>query len=357
MKPLRRMLRWLPALTLASCVPVRDEAAMMRSLEAPAFFYAVEHPGSPPVVRAAGHADWEKTRPVSADMHVRIGSVTKLFIGTLVLILHDEGKLDVDDKISRYVPGVPGGDAITLKQLANHTSGLPDAIRSREFQNAIVADPGREWAAAEILAHAFSQPPSSPPGESWAYSNTNTILLAMAAEKAAGRPCGALLEEKIFRPLGMDGTAFPAGGKLPPPHPEGYRHGRKGHPIGYGNVRCLVSGYSASWTNAAGNLCSTIGDLGRAARPLCGGVLLSAESRRLLHEWRETGREGYRYGFCIESWDGFIGHRGDVPGYQAVIACDEKDGRGFAVVANLSNTSGGKGPAGELLEWLRTANP
>ncbi|MCH1922187.1 hypothetical protein L9G15_22550, partial [Shewanella sp. A3A] len=93
-------------------------------------------------------------------------------------------------------------------------------------------------------------------------------------------------------------------------------------------------------------------DLQRAVVPLCRGSLLREESRRLLHEWQETGTRGYRYGFCIESWDGLIGHRGDVPGYQAVIAVDEKSGRSFGIAANLSNTSGGKSPASELLRWL-----
>src|SRR5690606_4812923 len=111
--------------------------------------------------------------------------------------------------------------------------------------------------------------------------------------------------------------------------------------------------YSASWTNAAGDLFSTIRDLQRASRPLCQGTLLSPGSRRILHDWVETGQDGYRYGFCIESWDGFTGHRGDVPGYQAVIACDELSGKAFVIATNLSNTRDGKGPAGEMLKWMR----
>lgn len=353
MSIIRRMYRWLPALAVTSCVSTQDESAVMRSLEAPAFFIASENTGSPPVIRAIGHADWQKTLPVSTAMHLRIGSVTKLFIGNLVLILRDEGKLAIDHTISRYVPGVPNGDRITLRQLANHTSGLPDAISDPAFQDAIVADPAKVWTSREILARAFSLDPSFPPGDSWEYSNTNTILLALAAEKATGRPIADLLREKIFTPLGMKHTGFPPQGKLPSPHPRAYRHGRWNRPIGYGRVLRDVTAYNASWTNAAGDLSSTIGDLQRASRPLCLGTLLREDSRRILHDWHETGEQGYRYGFCIESWNGFIGHRGDVPGYQAVIAHDETSDRTFAIVANLSNTSGGKGPAGELLEWLR----
>ncbi len=357
MKPIRRMFRWLPTLALASCTNLRDESATLRAMQAPACFTAIARGDDLPVIRAMGHADWEKTLPVSTEMHFRIGSVTKLFIGNLILILRDEGKLDTEAPISRYVSGVPGGNAITLRQLANHTSGLPDAIRSPDFQKAIVADPGRVWTADEVLASAFSLKPLFPSGTSWGYSNTNTVLLAAAAEKATGKSCADLLEEHIFSPLGMKNTGFPRGGMLPSPHPRSYRHGRPGHPIGYGKVRHDVTGYNASWANAAGDLSSTIGDLQRAVRPLCLGTLLSEESRAILHDWRETDTRGRRYGFCIESWDGVIGHRGDVPGYQALMAVDPASGRSYAIAANLSNTSGGDGPAELMLEYLRRADP
>ncbi len=353
MKTLSSMSAWLTILALGSCAPHRDERSVMNMLQAPAFFIATGNGEGPTDdVRAIGHADWEKTQPVSADMHLRIGSVTKLFIGNLVLILRDEGKLDVNAPVSRYVSGVPDGDRITLLQLANHTSGLPEAIRNPEFQKAIVADPSRVWTAPEILQHAFAQPVLFAPGTSWRYSNTNTILLALAAEKATGKSCGELLQEKLFTPLGMEHTGFPDKGQLPHPHPRGYRHCRPGNPIGYGKTLREVSEFNASWAHAAGNLSSTAGDLQKATRALCLGTLLSEESRRLLHHWQDTGENGYRYGFCIESWDGFIGHRGDVPGFQAVIAVEEKSGRAFAVMANLSNTADGKGPATELLGWL-----
>lgn len=229
---------------------------------------------------------------------------------------------------------------------------MPDAIRNPAFQKEIVADPRRVWSAPEILRHAFALNSSFQPGESWQYSNTNTILLALAAEDATGKPFGELLARKIIRPLGLKHTGFSADGKLPFPHPHGYRYGRPGHPIGYGKTRYDVSEYSSSWTHAAGDLYSAIGDLHRATRPLCIGTLLTEDSRRILHDWYETDRGGYRYGFCIESWDGYIGHRGDVPGYQAVVAVRERSGRALTIMTNLSNTSGGEGPASEMLRLL-----
>lgn len=303
--------------------------------------------------RAIGSANWDRTRPMKVDMHFRIGSVTKLFIGNLVLKLRDQGKLSLDDVIARHIPGVPNGDRITLRQLGNHTSGLPDAIRNPDFQKAIVANPERVWAADEILSFAFKNVESIPaPGEKWSYSNTNTILLALAAEKAGGAPWGQLLQREILTPLGLDHTSIPTDGALPEPHPLAYRYGKPNHPIGYGKIRFDVTHYSASWTHAAGDLVSTGHDLGKAAKALCLGTLLEPDSRRELHRWQETGQHGHRYGFCIESWDGLIGHRGDVPGFQAVIAVREITGEAYSVTTNLSNTPDGNGPANTILEEI-----
>lgn len=333
---------------LTSAAPVTLDSAMELS-GAPGAVVAL--PGEP--IKAVGSADWERTRPMTVDMRFRIGSVTKLFIGNVILKLRDQGKLSLDDTIDRYVREVPNGDRITLRQLGNHTSGLPDAIRNQAFQKAIVAEPGREWRADEILRFAFEGNKALPaPGTKWSYTNTNTILLALAAEKVTGTPWPQLLQREILTPLGLEDTSVPADARLPLPHPPAYRHGKPAHPIGYGKIRFDVTGYSASWTHAAGNMISTAGDLRKAAKALCEGSLLNEDSRRELHAWVPTGVADHRYGFCIESWNGFTGHRGDVPGFQAVVAIAEGTGNTFVILTNLSNTPDGEGPANTLLKTL-----
>jgi D-alanyl-D-alanine carboxypeptidase len=282
------------------------------------------------------------------DSHMAIGSVSKLFVGTVVLKLWEQGKLDLADPISKYVPNIPAGDAITLRMLGRHTSGLPDAIRNRDFQNAINADPKKHWSTSEILKHAFAQKPFFPPGQGWKYSNTNTILLALAAEKASGKDIASLVRELILVPLEMKHTGFTTATGLPAPNTSAYRHGRKDSPIRYGTHPYDVTGWSASWAGAAGNMHSTIHDLQRAAAPLCRGDLLGKKAKSELHDFGKTDTEGYLYGFCIESTDGLIGHSGDVPGYSSLLAYHPDRKSSLVILTNLSNTPAGDSTAKEL---------
>lgn len=306
-----------------------------------------------PELWTSGNSSVEGGRPISIQDHMRIGSVSKLFIGTLILRLVDDGDLSLDEPVAKYVAGVPGGEDITLRHLGNHTSGLQGAIYSQDFQKAIVAQPERIWKPEEILAYAYRLPSKFDPGKGWNYANTNTLLLALVAEKASGMKLGEALKKHVFDPLELQNSGILPGKVLPKPHTNAYRYGKKDHPIGYGDVFFDVSRYNASWTHAAGDMYATIEDLIKVVKPLCQGELLSPATRSELHRWVETGKPNWKYGFCIEAWNGLIGHRGDVPGYQALIAYDEKEELAIAVVTNLSNTPEGKGPANEIAGAIR----
>ncbi|MEM6911304.1 MAG: serine hydrolase domain-containing protein [Verrucomicrobiota bacterium] len=321
----------------------------------PAVFYSCQAAGEarPRLFREGSLALGSK-EPVPLESPLRIGSVSKLFVGTIVLRLVDQDCFSLEDPIQKWVSGVPGGAEITLRQLGTHRSGLPDAIWDAEFQKAIVEEPGRFWRAEDILESVFRQERVAQPDERFVYSNANTILLALAAEKASGRSLERLLAEEIGQPLQLEATLSHDRGLRPNRALRAYRHAKPDHPIGYGRVLTEVTALSASWAHAAGNFVSTLPDLAKAAPALCSGALLSEASRKELHHWRETGQEGWRYGFCIENWDGLVGHRGDVPGYQAVMA-QEQEGpkRTWVVVTTLSNYADGSGPANLFLESLR----
>lgn len=286
------------------------------------------------------------------DPHMRMGSVSKLFVGTLTLLLAEENLLDLDAPISQYVDGVPNGDAITLAMLGYQRSGLPDAIRNPDFQNALNTAPDRYWTPTEILKFAFSQTPYFTPDEKFGYSNTNSILLALAAEKATGEPFSSLVCRYILDPLAvtpLDIALVPSSG-LPTPHPKAFRHGKKNHPIGYGDVLFDATTWSSSWTHAAGNFYAKPSALAAIADTLISGCLLTPSSRKRFHHFQPTGRHDWLYGFQIEKWDGFIGHRGDVPGYSALIAQHIATNRTFTALTNLSNLPDGRSPASLLLE-------
>lgn len=333
---------------------------LMTDLECPGALVAFTREGHPPEIRAYGVADIETEVPMPRNAHMRIGSVSKPFVGTLILLLAEEGSLSLDHTIDQYVEGIPNGNDITLRQLGNHTSGLPQAISNREFQATIAANPEKVWKVDEILEFALAQEPHFPPGSSWRYSNTNTLLLALAAETATGKSLQSLLQRYLFEPLALSQTGLDSGDDLPNPRTSAYRHGREKNPIRYGKTWFDVTNYNTTFAFASGNLYSTIDDLHRATKPIILGELLSEASRHELHGWTKARLWTRRYGFCLSEWDEFIGHRGDVPGYQAVAAWHEETRTAITVLTNLSNAQNGKMPANEiadlLIAWIK-ANP
>lgn len=129
---------------------------------------------------------------------MRIGSITKTFTATVVLQLVDEHKLGLDDPVSTYLPAVPNGSNITVRQLLNMTSGLFNYTEDDGFNQMWDAQPGWVWADAELLAAAFAHPPYFPPGKGFHYSNTNYELLGMIAAKLGGAPLAELMKHRIF---------------------------------------------------------------------------------------------------------------------------------------------------------------
>ena len=147
-------------------------------------------------VRAVGVADKATGAPMKADFYSRIGSMTKTFTVTAILQLAEQGKLGLDDPIGKYIDGVPQGDKITLRQLARMRSGLENYAKTPGFQQALVADPYRNFTPQELLGYAFAAPMPFPPGEAFEYSNTNTVLLGLVVEKVSGQS----LPDYIKRP-------------------------------------------------------------------------------------------------------------------------------------------------------------
>lgn len=319
----------------------------LHTLQTPGALIATSRDGHQPEFLAIGHAEKFKGK-ISVDAHMRIGSISKLFVGTLVLKLTENGTLHLDDPISNYVANVPHGTQITLRMLGTHKSGLPDAIRNPAFRAAIDAKPTRQWTDREILNFAFAQENHFPPGTQWKYSNTNTILLGMALEKSTQLSLQTLLEKHICTPLKLKNTAFTTSAGLPKPHTAAYRFGARDSPASYGETLYNVSTWSASWAGAAGNMHSTLADLHRATPALCTGALLLPETKKELHNFQPTPNKNISYGFCIEKFHGKLGHRGDVPGYSSVLSYDPVSLETLVILTNLSNTKTKKHPAYQL---------
>jgi len=145
----------------------------------------------------------------------RTASSAKTFIGALILALHDEGRLSVNDPISAFTDMVPGGDAITLRMLMQHTSGVANYTQCTTYRDAAMADPNHLFTYEELVSLSVAEGPDFPPDTGWNYSNTGYILLGMVAESLVNRPLEEELEARFFGPLGMHDTAPLA--NMPPP--------------------------------------------------------------------------------------------------------------------------------------------
>ena len=220
--------------------------------------------------------------PATTEMHFRNGAVAISYLSTLLLILVDEGKVALDDKVSTWLPDLPHADEVTFGQLAQMTSGYVDYEQTPELNAALYADPFRQWTPEELLALAVDQPLLYPPGTNWNYSHTNYVILGLAMEKIAGQDLASLLQQKVLGPLGLDNT----GSNLNTPAiPEPVLHAFSSERRQALQVPASVPFYeestfwNPSWTLARGAIQTTnLDDLSTTAEAIGSGQLLSADS-------------------------------------------------------------------------------
>ena len=273
--------------------------------------------GGTVTVAASGLADLATKTPIAVGDRVRVGSLTKTFVATVVLQLAAEHLLSISDTVSRWLPGlVPGGAGITIRELLQHTSGIYSYTNDPGFLQALFSDPTRVWRPAELVRIAVAHPPVFPPGTSLAYSNTDYVLLGMIIQAATGHPVGQQLQARIFTPLGLRDTYLPyANPHLRTPYAHGYLLGQPG---ATGPADATV--FSPSWAGAAGGIVSTAADLARFYTALLSGKLLpAAQLQQMMTTIPIPMGQGVGYGLGVESvplpcgtaW----GHTGDFPGY------------------------------------------
>jgi D-alanyl-D-alanine carboxypeptidase len=261
-------------------------------------------------VRAFGVADKATHAPMQTDLYSRIGSVTKTFTVTAVLQLVDQGKLKLDDSIAKYVPGVPSGDRITLRELAQMQSGLVTFDDVEEFANSYTIDPHQSFTPAQLLGYVLDKPLQFPPATQYQYSNT--VLLGLVVEKQSGQSLPDYIREHILTPLKMTHTSFPTTAAFPHPHPQGYTNLQ--------GVERTATDWNPSWAWGAGNMISTLEDMRIWARALATGALLTPETQRQRLDTAVpmNPQASAFYGLGLFNAGGWIGHSGSIFGYQTV---------------------------------------
>ena len=151
-------------------------------------------------------------------MRYSIGSISKQFTAAAILMLAEEGKLSLDDPVSKYVPGLTEGDKVTIRQLLSHTSGYQD-FWPQDYVPPLMLKP---ITADQIMDMWARKPLDFQPGTKWQYSNTNYVIAGVIVEKVSGMPLLKFLSQRVFTPLGMKSVADTDANKLPPTDPTGY---------------------------------------------------------------------------------------------------------------------------------------
>ena len=272
-----------------------------------------------------GCADLEWDIPNAPDVKFRLGSLTKQFTATLVLLLQQDGRLHIEDPVSKYLPDTPKAwEKITLANLLGHTSGIPNFTSDQGF----AAWSMNAHTHAEELAFFRDKPLDFAPGSKFAYSNSNYEVLGSVIEAVSGRDYGELLRERLFQPLGMESTGLDTDELVLPKRAQGYRPGD------HGLVHARSESMTVPW--AAGSLYSTTGDLLRWERGLFGGKVLAEAS---LQAMTTAGQGGYGLGVLVSKKDGLevVEHGGGIEGFVTQLTSVPE--RGITVVV-LSNVSG-----------------
>lgn len=309
----------------------------------------------------SGTAGAGSEEPVTPGHHTRIGSVTKTFTGTVLLQQVEQGTMSLDDPIEKYVPGLPNGATATLRDLAQMTSGIPSYTQVEAWQYDFFTEVDRVFTAEELLAYVSGTPALFPPGTRFDYSNSNTVALGLAIERATGRPFGDLLTEGVLEPLGLDGTSWPGTSpELPTPFLSGQTE--QGLPE---NAVKDATRWNPSWADAAGKMVSTFDDLLVWARALgTGEGILSKQTQALrMNSFDDNlAIEGNDptgiYGIGVGLIDGWVGHTGELPGYNTSVLYRRETDTVVVVMVNSDIASAeGANPAPTVSERIRNLLP
>src|SRR5262245_20095518 len=299
----------------------------MQRASIPGAIVGVWREGQPPYVRALGVRDTASGQPMATDLYMRIGSNTKAFVVTGILMLADQGKLGLDDPIDRYVKGVPSGDRITLRQLAQMRSGLYDY--ADDINKDLPQQPFRQWKPHELLEIAFRHTLVFPPGSAFDYCNTNTVLLGLVVEQVSGQSLASFIEQNILKPEGMTHTVFPARAEIPSPHAHGYFKMPDGKIVD-------ATDWNPSWGWASGNMISTLDDMRVWAHNLAIGKLISSAMKQEQQQFLPAPPEGdgALYGLALENQNGWIGHNGNTMSYMVYPYYLPSEGMTMVVMLN-----------------------
>ncbi len=283
--------------------------------------------------------------PVTAQTLFLIGSITKQFTAASVMLLVQQGKVNLDSKVAQYVPGVPHASQITVRELLDQTSGLPDYLDTKPLITSIMAG---KWTTAEPASYYANlirgKPLEFKPGTKWKYSNTNYLVLGMLVANVSGESYPDFLTQMILKPQGLDAMQYPAS-SIPsgPDVARGYDYAK--------GTYTLIPRYDVSWANSAGALASDASDLVKWDGAFFGGQILTPASVKVATtppqgisvgiprgNTQSEIADGYAFGWVIGKDEGrtIIWHNGGTIGGRAMNATFPANGLEVVVLTSAT---------------------
>lgn len=323
-----------PALTAQSAAIEPQVDAIVEAVRKagnyPGVAVAILKEGELVTAKGYGLANVETGEPVAADTVFPIGSISKSFTGLAVAQLAAEGRIDLDASIAEYIDDLPAGwEAITVRNLMNHTAGIFNYTEDKTIQ----AAPGKDRSFAEMRALWESRPLRFAPGARWAYSNSGYFLLGMIVEKVSGLTYADYVTRNIIEPLGLAHTSYPAGVTGKP--------GAKGYVFTDGQQKPMPD-WSPSVPYAAGAILSTVGDVAKYIDAIHHSGKVSDKVREILYTQDIAGGEVMTYalgGLSIQPVEGRLrlSHPGSIWGYQSFFAYYPEERVAVVVLTNSHN--------------------
>ena len=316
----------------------------------PSASIAIVKDGQVVYVKAYGDARLEPKTPATAEMRYSIGSISKQFTAAAILLLQEQGKLSLDDKVSKFIPDLTRANEVTIRQLLSHTSGYQDYC-PQDYVMPMMLQP---VTAQKILDMWARKPLDFDPGTKWQYSNTNYVIAGAIVEKVARMPLLQFLREKVFLPLQMKSVTDTDQEKLPMSDPTGYLR------YALGPLRPAPK-EGKGWLFAAGELAMTPQDLAKWDISIIDQKILKPESyRELSTEVLLKNGLGTHYGLGVDvnsqASHRVLSHGGEVSGFTAQNSVFPDERAAIVVLTNQDAASASGAIAGGIAPLLFATN-
>ena len=318
----------------------RALARLVRQPDGPPGAAVVVQRGGRAVLYRAGTANLATGAPIRASDSMRLASVSKAFSGAVALSLVADGRLSLGDTVGRRLPGLPlAWSKVTLRELLQHTSGIPDFSRAKAFRKALLKSLRKAPRPVVLLSFAPRRL-NFTPGSRYEYSNSDNIVVGLMVQAATGKSYSSQLRERVFAPLGLTRTSLPRGTALPPPLIHGYDVAPPKPTV---DVTRLIA---AGWAWASGGIVSTPRDANAFIRAYARGATTSPAVHRAQFTFRPGSSEPPGPGrnsaglaiFRYQTRCGTVyGHTGNTFGYTQFVAAAKNGSRSVVVSVNSQN--------------------